>query len=57
MNASITSRAVKLHQASAAVKDQRLSQPVSLMLITATSLGLWAAIWAAGFWLVSAVVG
>jgi hypothetical protein len=57
MNASIISQSAALPEASTAAESLRLSRRVSLMLILAVSLGLWAAIWAAGASVVSAVIG
>jgi hypothetical protein len=55
MNASVISRPASLSEASA-TERLRLSRRVSLMLILTVSLTLWAAIWAAGTSLVSAVI-
>jgi hypothetical protein len=55
MDVTITSRATAQQLEAADARDLRLSRPVSLMLIVAASLGLWAAIWAAGTALVSAL--
>jgi hypothetical protein len=57
MNASIAPRSASPSERSRDLEVRRLGRRASLALISALSLGLWAAIWAALVSLASVVIG